>query len=393
MKIAIDAMGGDHAPRAVVEGAILAAKERRIDLVLIGDEPLIRAELARHQFEGVTISVVHTDEVVGMDESPAIAMRKKKHASIKVAIEMMGKGEANAVVSAGNTGATLAASILVLHPIRGIDRPAIATLIPTLNGPSILLDVGANVDCKASQLFQFGIMGHVYARYILKKSRPRIGLLSIGEEDGKGNDATKKAFQLLKNTSLHFIGNVEGKEVFQGLADVVVCDGFTGNVALKIGEGFAEMFERILRDAFSQSLRTKFAYLLMKPFFRDFKKRLDYAEYGGAPLLGVNGICIIGHGRSSPKAIKNAIYLAEEFLRHDINLHIKQGVEQIMGEMQDGKFSKGTFWQHLKDTITFGPSREKVDGKEQVKNGSEERGDHEAKEPKELPRSDQKNLE
>ena len=287
-----------------------------------------------------------------MNEAPSIVLRKKKDSSIRVAIEAVKSSEAKAVVSAGNTGAVLAASSVILRTIKGVARPAIAISLPTIKGSSILIDAGANVDCKAEQLFQFGIMGHVYAKYMLGKINPSIGLLSIGEEDTKGNEATKGAFQMLKKSSINFIGNVEGKETYKGNADVLICDGFIGNVALKISESLAEMIEQSLKNMFAKNLRSKIAYMLIKPYLKAFKKSVDHTEYGGAPLLGINGICIISHGSSASKAIKNAIRFAAEFVKKDVNAHIQQDIELNL-EIQYSGPKKRKFWSHIKDSIPF----------------------------------------
>jgi glycerol-3-phosphate acyltransferase PlsX len=332
MNIAVDAMGGDYAPASVVEGAVHAAREADISITLVGDEKRIMAELEKFPGTNLPITIKSASEVIEMGESPSLALRKKKNSSIKVAMELVKAGEAKAVVSAGNTGAVLASSIMVLKPLKGIDRPTLATFLPTAREGqmTILVDAGANVDCKATQLFQFGIMGSVYAQYILEKKSPKIGLLSIGEEDNKGNEVSKGAFQLFSQSNLNFIGNVEAKEVFRGAADVLVCDGFTGNIALKIGESLAEMFINTMKAAFSQNFFSKIAYFLMKTHLRDLKTKIDYSEYGGAPLLGINGICIIGHGSSSPKAIKNAVTLAARLAKMDLNDHISREIEHNM---------------------------------------------------------------
>ena len=313
MKIALDAMGGDGSPSVEVEGAILAAKEYNTEIVLVGDEGLLRAELKKHgSSAGLSLSICQASQRIEMHESPVAVLRRKKDSSIAVATNLVLEGKASAVVSAGHSGATMAAALFILGPIKGVERPAIATILPTLQGISIMLDVGANVDCKPRHLFQFAVMGHAYAKKVLQRENPRIGLLSIGEEDTKGNILTKETFRHLKDSPLNFIGNVEGRDVFSGNADVVVCDGFIGNVALKITEGVAETFGKLLAREIGKSLFGKIGYVLLKPAFTSFKKKLDYAEYGGAPLLGVNGVCIICHGRSSPRAIKNAIAMALE---------------------------------------------------------------------------------
>jgi glycerol-3-phosphate acyltransferase PlsX len=330
MIIAVDAMGGDRAPGVVVQGAVEAARELDIPLILVGDSELIAQELERYPTDDLPISLKHASEVVGMDESPAAALRRKKDSSILVASELVKRGEASALVSAGNTGAVTVAAKLRLGMLKGVERPAIAALLPTLKGVTMLLDVGATVDCKPKHLFQFAVMGEVYTRYILKVEAPEVGLLSIGEEDAKGNEVTRDAFRLLKNSSINFVGNVEGKEVYQGKTDVIVCDGFTGNVALKISESAAEMLGELLRIEFSKSWRTKAAFFLLRRSFRGFRRTIDYTEYGGAPLLGINAPCIIAHGGSTSKAIMNAIRVAGEFVSNRVNERITEDLAAIM---------------------------------------------------------------
>ena len=355
MKIVVDAMGGDHAPEAAVEGAVMAAREYETEIILTGLSDQIHSILNRldpdHQ---LSIQVVHADEVVEMHDSPSKVLRSKRKSSMKIGLDLVKEGTASAFLSAGNTGAVLAYSTIILRPLKGVDRPAIAIQLPTLKGDAILLDAGANVDCKTNQLFQFGIMGHVFAEYILGKKNPLVGLLSIGEEDGKGNEIVKEAFQMLKASHINFIGNVEGKEVYRGNADVIVCDGFTGNVALKISESLAEMIGSNLKRLFKSNWLSKLGYLLLKPKLDEFKKKVDYSETGGAPLLGVNGVVIIAHGSSSPKAIKNAINRARELSEKNINAHIQQGIEANLTNLES---AKGTIWKQIKN-ITFGADSE-----------------------------------
>ncbi len=324
MRIALDGMGGDNAPEINVEGAVLAAKEMDLELVLVGDEVAIREELARHKIGELKISLKGASEVVGMDESPISAIRRKKDSSIIRAIGLLREGKVEAVVSAGNTGATVAAAKIYLTTIPGVDRPAIATLMPTPNGPSVLLDVGANVDSRPRNLYQFAVMGSIYAEYVLGNARPRVGLLSIGEEESKGNELTKEAHRLLKNSSLNFVGNVEGRDIFNGRVEVVVCDGFIGNVVLKACESFAEILESSLRQELGKGLWTKLGVLLNRKAYGNFQRKVDYAERGGALLLGVEGICVISHGGSSPKAVKNALQMASEFVKYKVNEYIRK---------------------------------------------------------------------
>jgi len=280
---------------------------------------------------------VHASEVVGMDESPAQAIRKKKDSSLRVCFELVRSGEAGAVVSAGNSGAAMAASIFLLKKIKGVDRPAIAVSLPTMKDPAIVLDAGGNVDCKPIHLFQFALMGEVYAKYVLKKDRPRVGLLSNGEEEGKGNDLTREAHALLKNASINYIGYIEGREIYQGGVDVVVTDGFVGNVVLKLSEGLVEAVTTMLKNEIMSGFFSRIGYLLSRGAFRNLKKKIDYAEYGGAPLLGIDGVCIISHGRSNAKAMRNAILRAHEYSKNRVNVHLSEEIEKNQDLMKTGR--------------------------------------------------------
>jgi glycerol-3-phosphate acyltransferase PlsX len=322
MKIAVDAMGGDFAPAVVVEGAVRAASKLGVPVILVGDKSRVEAELGKHSKKGADITVRHASEVVLMDESPSQAIRKKKDSSLRVCFELVKAGEAGAVVSAGTSGAAMAAGILLLKRLKGVERPAIAVSLPTMKDPAVLLDVGGNVDCKPVHLMQFAIMGDVYAKYVLKKEHPRVGLLSNGEEEAKGNELTRESNALIKKTSLNYIGYVEGRDIYQGNVDVVVADGFVGNVVLKLSEGLVESVTEMLKKEIMSSISSKIGYFLAKDAFGKLKKRIDYAEYGGAPLLGINGICIISHGRSNAKAIKNAVFRAYESMEGRVNEHI-----------------------------------------------------------------------
>lgn len=327
--IALDAMGGDAGPAVNVEGAVAAARDFGLGVILVGIQEEIRRQLDRHDVRGLPIKVHHASEVVEMVESPSTALRKKKDSSIRVAVDLVRSGDADAVVSAGNTGAVMAITLVVLGPLPGVERPAIAALLPTLAGHAILLDVGANVDCKPRHLVQFAIMGNIYARQVLGKPQPRVGLLSIGEEETKGNELTKESFRALEEEpGIEFIGNVEGVDVFKGQADVVVCDGFTGNVALKIGESVAETIMALIREEAAADLRSRAGALLLRPAFQRLKRRLDYSEVGGAPLLGVNGVTIISHGRSSAKAIRNAHRVAADCVKNRVLDNIRAGIAQ-----------------------------------------------------------------
>ena len=327
MKIAVDAMGGDHGPAVVVEGAVAAVKEFGTSVILVGDSGAIEREIARLGAGAAAIEVRHASQVVGMAESPSHALRRKRDSSLRISAELVRDGKASAFVSAGNTGAAMAISMFVIGVLRGVDRPAIAAVLPNLRKFTVLLDVGANVDPKPWHMFQFAVMGHVYARDILGLEQPRVGLLSVGEEEGKGNELTKEAYEQLKDSSLNFIGNVEGRDIYNGHCDVVVTDGFTGNVALKISESLAEMLGAMIKEELTRDLRSKVGAALATPAFRRFRKRVDYTEMGGAPLLGIDGAAVICHGSSPPKAIKNAIRVAAEWAKAGLNEHIKAALE------------------------------------------------------------------
>lgn len=325
--VALDAMGGDGGVAVTVEGAVAAARELDLSVILVGVEEEIARELSRWNTRKTDIRIRHAPEVVEMCESPSVALRKKKDSSIRVGIDLVKEGEAEAIVSAGNTGAAMASALVVLGPLAGVERPAIAAQLPTLGGYAILLDAGANVDSKPRHLVQFAIMGTVYARKVLGKSDPRVGLLSIGEEETKGNELTREAFRALEDEpEVDFIGNVEGVDVFNGKADVVVCDGFTGNVALKIGESAAEMMLTLFKEELGRGLLGKAGLLLLRSSLQRFHRRIDYTEYGGAPLLGVSGVVIIGHGRSTAKAIKNGIRVAAECVKNRVIESIREGI-------------------------------------------------------------------
>ena len=328
--IALDAMGGDHAPRTEVEGAVLAARELGVRILLVGIEEAVRQELARHRHRGLPIEIIHASEVITMRDSPSHAFRKKRDSSVHVSAKLVRSGQAEGMVSAGNTGAVMATARFVLGTLPSVDRPALAAPFPTSRGGvSVLLDVGANVDSKATQIEQFAIMGEIYYRAIFGTRRPRVALLSIGEEEMKGNELTREAYNRLKQTSLNFTGNVEGRDVFAGNVDVIVCDGFIGNIALKISEGLVEHVGILLKKALLSSLSSQVGYVLSRKAFQEFKKKIDYSEYGGAPLLGVRGIAVIGHGRSNANAIKNAIRIAAELCRSKVNERIEQELAAI----------------------------------------------------------------
>jgi len=314
MKIALDAMGGDYAPTTNIDGAIEALDlNKELSIVLVGDEAKISSELKQRNCKGLSIEVKHASQVVEMEDSPLTAIRRKKDSSIRVAIDLVKAGKADAMISAGNSGVVMATALLVLGKLPGIERPAIAAIMPSFKDHFVLIDAGANVDCKPLNLYQFGIMGDAYARCIFDIDSPKVGLLSIGEEDAKGNELTKEALKLLKDAKVNFIGNIEGKDIFEGEADVVVCDGFVGNITLKVSEGLAETLSKMLKKEMMEKASGKIDPSLLKEAFKNFKLRTDYSEYGGAPLLGISKPCIISHGRSSSNAIKNAIKVAGTF--------------------------------------------------------------------------------
>jgi phosphate acyltransferase len=335
--IAVDAMGGDHAPKAEVEGAIRATRSLGVRVILVGKPDVVERELAQHEgSRDLPIEIQHASEVVTMDDSAAKAVRTKRDSSIRVAARLVRDGTAQGMVSAGNTGAVMATAKMVQGMIPGVDRPALASAFPTLKGtPVVVVDVGANVDCSPRMLAQFAIMGEIYSRVIFHRDRPRVGLLSIGEEEHKGNELTRSATPLLKSLPINFIGNVEGRDIYTGDIDVIVCDGFIGNVALKVSEGLVDMISKMLRESLEATITRKIGYVLSRTAFHDFKKRVDYSEYGGAPLLGVKGVCIIAHGRSNANAIKNAIRVAKEFAGGHAN-------ERIEAELASGPFASAT---------------------------------------------------
>ncbi|MBA2304421.1 MAG: phosphate acyltransferase PlsX [Acidobacteria bacterium] len=309
-------MGGDDAPGSIIDGALVAARRHQVGLLLVGDTTLIERELSRHPAAGsLDLHILHTPDRIEMSEGASAALRRKPRASIKLAAEAVRDGRASAVFSAGHTGASVMAVMATFGRLEGVDRPALATLIPTRLQPAVLLDSGASVECRPQHLVQFAIMGAAYARIALRCANPRVGLLSVGEEEGKGNELTRGAHQLLKGAPVNFVGNVEGRRVFAGDADVIVCDGFTGNVTLKTSEGLVEMIEALLHAELQSTFGMRVGYLLSGQAFRRFRKRVDYSEYGGAPLLGMNGICIVGHGRSSSKAVSNAVTMAVRAVR------------------------------------------------------------------------------
>ena len=330
LTIAVDAMGGDHCPKAEVSGAILATKSYNVRVILVGREDVVRPELEQHHgWDTNRILIQHASEQITMDESAAKAVRTKKDSSIRVASRLVREGVAHGMVSAGNTGAVMATAKMVQGVVPGVNRPALAQVFPSMkNAPVVVVDVGANVDCDPKMLAQFAVMGDIYSRVIFNTTNPRVGLLSIGEEESKGNELTKAATPLLKKIpSLNFIGNVEGRDLYTGHADVIVCDGFIGNVALKVSEGVVDVIKQMLKESLQATVTRQIGYLLSRSAYSEFRKRVDYSEFGGAPLLGVKGVCIICHGRSNANAIKNAIRVAVDFAGGNVNKKIEEGLD------------------------------------------------------------------
>lgn len=326
MKIIVDAMGGDYAPQVLIDGTIAAVKEHNAEVILVGDEQKIKSLLKKAKYNGDKISVFPAQEVIGMSEPAATSVRRKRNSSIVVGVDLVKDGLGDAFFSAGNTGAVVCAATLGLGLLPGIERPGIAIVTPTVKGISLIIDVGANIDPKPSQLLQYGIMAEAYFRYILNRPNPSVGLLNIGEEEAKGTEFMRHTHELLQKSSLNFIGNVEGKDLFSGKCDVVICDGFVGNIALKVSESAAEAMQVFLKRHLLSNPLGKLGLLFLMPSLKRFKKDLDYAEYGGAPLLGVNGVVIIGHGRSNAKAIKNAIRVAKEEVERRVNEKILEAI-------------------------------------------------------------------
>lgn len=330
IRIAVDAMGGDHAPAVIIEGAVAAARHLDVQIALVGPTAVLQEALAAHPDAAtLPVAIVEAPEVIGMADAPAAALRRKPKASIRVAADLVARGEARALFSAGHTGATVVAAHGAFGMIPGIDRPALATTIPTRGRAAVLLDAGASVECRPQHLLQFAIMGSIYARQVLTVERPRVGLLSIGEEASKGNELTRDAHQLLKASTLNFIGNVEGREIYSGVADVIVCDGFTGNVVLKTSEGLVETVAALLGDELQGTFSSQVGYLLSRRAFRRFQRRVDYSEFGGAPLLGVAGLAIVGHGRSSVKAVRNAIAMAYKLANSDFVARVARDMARV----------------------------------------------------------------
>ena len=329
MRIAVDAMGGDHAPQVNVDAAIAASREFGIQTLLVGSAARLQELVEESGYRGSDLEIVDATEVITMDDPATAAVRRKRNSSIRIAANCVRDGRAEGLVSAGHTGAAMVSAKMVIGTIEGVDRPALAAVLPNISGHCLLLDVGANPDAKTQHFKEFAVMGSIYAQLVFGKESPSIGLMSIGEEDTKGTDRTKEAFKTLKETGLNFIGNVEGRDVFNGTVDVIVTDGFTGNVILKVSEALAEMVEKLLREEIKRTLQASVGFLLSRSAFRSFRQRLDYSEYGGAPLLGVKGCVIICHGRSTAKAIKNAIRFAAEFSRRRLAEKIQSSIAEL----------------------------------------------------------------
>ena len=328
MKIAVDGMGSDKAPSVEVEGVIEAASEFGYEIILVGDEAILKKELAKHKSYSKNISIHHAPQVVGMSEPATTPIRKKPGSSISICVDLVKNGSADAMVSAGNTGAVVCAAAFNLGLLPGVERPGIAIVFPTLKGPCMIIDVGANIDPKPTHLLQYGLMADAYAKRILGKPNPAIGLLNIGEEASKGTEFVKETHKLLNESRINFVGNVEGRGIYAGECDVIICDGFVGNVVLKVSESVAFTIVEFLKRELKSSLLAKVSVILAQSAFKTFKKKIDYAEYGGAPLLGVNGAVIISHGSSNKKAIKNAIRVAAEFKEKTVNEHIMEEINK-----------------------------------------------------------------
>lgn len=334
MRVAVDAMGGDHGPEVTIPGAISASREFDLEVLLVGVEDLIKKELNKHDSARARLKIINASESIGMGEG-LLTFRKKKKSSILIGTQLVKAKKANAFVSMGNTGAVVYISKKILGAMEGVERPALSLLVPSLNGPTLLTDVGANVNCRPQHLEQFAVMGRIFMESVIGLKRPRIGLMSVGEEKSKGNDLTREVYSRLISSGLNFIGNVEGRDIYSGKADVIVSDGFTGNVALKTSEGVLDTFANMARIEIMKNIFAKIGYLLMRRHLRKLYKQVNYAEYGGAHLLGLNGVCIIGHGRSNPVAVKNAIRLARDYVVSRVQEKIRiemSGSDQLLSQ-------------------------------------------------------------
>lgn len=328
MKIAVDAMGGDFGPRVTVEGAIKASQEYKIEVLVVGVEDLIKKEVAKTNHSRAKVAIVNASEAIGMGEG-ILSIRRKKKSSIRIGAQLVKDGEAEAFVSMGNTAAVVYISKKILGALKGVEKPALSLLVPTIKGLTLLIDVGANVNCRPHHLEQFAVMGHTFMTSVMGIKKPRVGLMSVGEEKTKGNELTKEAFERLQDSPINFIGNVEGKDTYSGKADVIVSDGFTGNVALKVSESVVETFSYFARTEIMKNFFAKIGLFLMKRNLKKIYKKVDYTEYGGAQLLGINGVCIIGHGRSNSNAVKNAIGLAKDFVLNKVQDKIQHDITEL----------------------------------------------------------------
>jgi len=350
MKVVVDAMGGDHAPREIIKGAVAAVKQYGIELILVGDEQEIRRELESCGADKLAkIEVVHAEQKVEMDDSPSQILRTKRNSSIHQGLRLVKQGDGAAFYSAGNTGAVMACAKMILKTLPGVDRPAIAAVMPTIKGATVMCDVGANVDCKIENYVQFALMASAYASIVMDKESPSIGLMSVGEEDVKGSDITKSVFKFLQELGrsdvINFHGNIEGKDVFRGTSDVIVVDGFSGNVALKVSESAGWYVSQMLKKELKSSLLTKIGALLLLPALKRIKKHADHSEYGGAPLLGVNGVCIIGHGSTNDVAVKYSIKMAHDLAEKKLNDLIEQNVTESVKVLNVDK--EDSFWNNI----------------------------------------------
>ncbi len=364
MKIAVDAMGGDRAPEEVVAGAVAAAKDLNLQIILVGIQEEIESELAKYDIKNLPIFIQPAAEVVTMDDSPSKAMRRKRESSIAVGLRLVRDDRAQGFISAGNSGATMAIAMVTLKKLKGIDRPAIVTCLPTLKEPVTILDVGGNVDCAPLHLAQFAIMGSVYAQRVMNRKFPTVGLLSNGEEESKGNELTRGTHELLKNSALNYYGSVEGRDIYTGDLDVIVCDGFVGNIVLKTSESLALSMTEILRSSLTSGFIRKIGARLCKSGLLEMKQRIDYAEYGGAPLLGINGNCFIAHGSSCRKAIKNGIRLCAEFAEQKVNSHLLDELDKNY-EIQK-LLPKKKIWNQIKDRIITKEAAESDSDEEKI---------------------------
>jgi glycerol-3-phosphate acyltransferase PlsX len=366
-KIAVDAMGGDRAPAVVVEGAWHAAKDLGVEIVLVGKKEAIEQELSQLKAGG--LAIVSASQTIEMHESPSSAL-KKRDSSMKVAFDLMKSGEVQAVVSAGNSGAMMATGMFVVGRLPQVARPAILVVVPSVSKGTVVVDAGANVECKPHHLAQFGVMGSIYAERVLGIPKPRVGVLSNGEENGKGTDLTRAASALLAESSVNYVGYVEGRDIFNDSVDVVVCDGFTGNVALKTMEGVASFAGEVLKEAFQKTWSSRLGYLMTRKALREAYRRLDYAEYGGAPLIGLDGVAIVAHGGSNPLAIKNAIRAAHDAVEHDMNRHIMEVLSEVavLGDQKGGL--PGKIWRRIKSSIdAFAEKPENAPAKKEREGG------------------------